>query len=197
MTWRTANWMLWTLLAVLVLLGSLGVIGRELAWVAFLVAGLAELVALLQPATAAVNSEKSVELTAEMVRTQDRGYDRAVRRLRSGGRIRYEQVELQIQSDRLFCRGPASRSVNQDERLARQELERLREQLNSLCRKAPELDVLRRDKRLRLTLLDPKKLDSKKKDPTSICALEDGHFRWTSHPPAPLIQTSRDGPRPA
>ena len=177
MTWRTVNWILWGALLVLVILGTLRVVGQQFAWVAFVVAGLAELVSLLQPATDPQSRGSPIELTPEMVRTQDRGYGRALRFLRSGGRVTYLEHELQLQGETVAWRTRPSQSLQQDERIALGELDRSGREFESLRRAAAEIDALCREKTVRLILLDPKR-----KDPSVLCTLENGTFRWAIRP---------------
>lgn len=175
MTWRTINWLLWGCLVVIVLLGKLHVIGPRFAWMALLVAGLAELVSAMRPASKRTTHEAPVELSYDMIRTQDRTYERAVGRLRRGGRVRYEAIEVQILGDTVICGTQPQHPLKQDERLARRELERARMQFEALCRASAEIDALRRGKLLRLVLFDAKKTKFR-----TLCMLENGKFYWAS-----------------
>ncbi len=175
----------------LVLLGALKLIGQQFAWLAFVVAGLAELVALLQPADRE-NQDTPSLLTAENVRTQDRGYDRALRRLRAGGTVRYEDIEIKLLGDSVVCQTRPEQPLKQDEHVARGELERARNRWESLCRAAPDLDALGRGKEMRLVLLDPKSSRHR-----ILAAFEEGTFRWAGREPERKKEGGREPTRPS
>ncbi|MCO6457981.1 MAG: hypothetical protein J5I93_21975 [Pirellulaceae bacterium] len=182
MFWRFFSLGLWALMIVIILLGSLGIVGRNFAGLAFLIATVAEVVSLIrkssqqqQPVQAAA---APVPLTAEMIRTQDRGYDRACRQFKSGWPVRYEEIELQLVGSEATCRltleqqPPAA-----DETAARRELQRAQAQLAALVRLAPDFDSLLRDRQVTFVLCQAVAGRA-----VPVCTLTNGTLSWVNVP---------------